>query len=334
MSRSDPTTDAGKSVSVPYNPWLHGFAVAVMLSTFLLLLAGGNVTSRAAGMAVPDWPLSFKSVNPDGWTTNMGGQNPGVRDEHGHRLIGATVGFLVTVLAIWLAARDPRRWVKILGFVAWLAVVVQGVMGGFRVLDNSVTLAVIHGCFAQAFFVLTVALAVVTSHHWAEDARQAREPARESPTAFQNGALAWATSACVLVIYVQLILGAVLRHLSWTWIPHMAWAVMVGLALMTAARYVYEHPYARERLSAPTISLFILYFLQIALGLGTLLVIYPMWSQGFRAPQTFVQTWLPTIHLAVGASILGITGYVAVRAAAIAKWSPSIVPPEAQGVPA
>ena len=114
MSRNPAGTLSGAAGRFGYDPWLHGFAILVMLATFILLLAGGNVTSRAAGLAVPDWPLSFHSVNPPGWTNNFAGKHPGVRDEHGHRLIGATVGVLVTALAIWLAARDPRRWMKLI----------------------------------------------------------------------------------------------------------------------------------------------------------------------------------------------------------------------------
>ncbi|HOJ76120.1 MAG TPA: COX15/CtaA family protein [Phycisphaerae bacterium] len=334
MSDSTAAAARGQSREILYNPWLHGFALAVMLFTFVLLLAGGNVTSKAAGMAVPDWPLSFQSINPEGWTTNMGGSIPGVRDEHGHRLIGATVGFLVTVLAVWLAARDPRRWVKVMGVAAWVAVVIQGVMGGLRVTENSVVLATIHGCFAQAFFVLTVVLVVVTSRQWLDDARLAPKPEGEPPTPFENAALAWATAGCVLIIYIQLVLGAILRHLAWTWIPHMVWAVMVGLALMAAARYVFEHPYASRRLSGPIVTGLVLYFVQLALGLMTLIVIYPMWSEGVRNPQTLAQDWLPTAHLAVGAAILGLAAYLAVRAGGISRWSPGVERTEAEGVPA
>lgn len=334
MSGSNSSVLRGQPEIAAYNPWLHRFAIAVMGSTFVLLVAGGNVTSKAAGMAVEDWPLSFGSVNPQGWTTNMDGTMPGVRDEHGHRLIGATVGVLVTVLAVWLAVRDPRRWVKVLGVAAFLGVVVQGVMGGLRVTENSVALAVVHGCFGQAFFVLTVGLVAVTSRRWFEDARSAPELKGELPSSFDNTALVWATAGCVLVIFIQLILGAVLRHFSWTWIPHMLWAVMVGLALMTAARYVFQHPYAAGRLSGPMIALLILFFVQVSLGLATLLVVYPMWSEGMRNPRTFAQDWLPTIHLAMGAAILGLSGYVAIRSADIGQWSPAGVATEAQGVPA
>ena len=108
-----------------YRPGCHFVAILATALTWPLLMVGGSVTVYRVGMAVPDWPLSFKSVNPEGWTSNMGGQNPGVRDEHGHRLIGATVGLLVTILTVWLVTRDPRRWVKIMGVTAWVAVVVM-----------------------------------------------------------------------------------------------------------------------------------------------------------------------------------------------------------------
>ncbi|MBI4579175.1 MAG: COX15/CtaA family protein [Planctomycetes bacterium] len=317
-----------------YNPWLHGFSVAVLVATFLLLLAGGNVTSKAAGMAVPDWPLSFQSVNPDGWTSNFNGEKPGVRDEHGHRLIGATVGFLVTVLAIWLAVREPRRWVKGLGLAALAAVIAQGVMGGLRVLDNSITLAIVHGCFAQAFFCLMVGIVAVTSRRWSADVR--RDGLRGGTvTAAADSALGWACGGCVLVIYVQLILGAVLRHTQWTWIPHMSWAVVVGLALMTMARYVYQHAYARQALSRAMIAVLVLYGVQIVLGLSTLLVIHPMWTKGLREPHTLAQTWLPTVHLAVGAAILGTAAYLAVRAIGIGHRGGELtLRRQVEGVPA
>jgi cytochrome c oxidase assembly protein subunit 15 len=279
---------------------------------------------------VLDWPTSFHQFNPPGWTSDFGGQKPGVRDEHGHRLIGATVGFLVTVLAIWLATRDPRRWVKYMGLAAWIGVVIQGVMGGLRVIDKSLALAVIHGCFAQAFFCLLVALVAVTSRSWLQPGAPSQGK-RAEPA--DDAALVWATTGAVLVIYIQLILGAVLRHTQTTWIPHLSWAVMVGLAIMTATRYVYQHPVARRSLSSHVVGLIVMYGTQLVLGLATLLVIYPMWSEGLRNPQTFAQTWLPTIHLGVGAGILGLAASLAVRARRLAGRADSLAT-RAEGVPA
>jgi cytochrome c oxidase assembly protein subunit 15 len=74
------------------------FSQCVVVAVFGLILVGGLVTSWQAGMAVPDWPLSFGSLNPEGWW----GRLP-VRLEHGHRLIAACVGVLVGVLCaqVW-----------------------------------------------------------------------------------------------------------------------------------------------------------------------------------------------------------------------------------------
>ena len=47
--------------------WRYRFALLLVGATFLLIVAGGNVTSKAAGLSVPDWPTSFGSVNPPGW---------------------------------------------------------------------------------------------------------------------------------------------------------------------------------------------------------------------------------------------------------------------------
>src|SRR5690606_7412341 len=144
-------------------PWLFRFALTLSGLTFLLIIAGGNVTSKNAGLAVPDWPLSFGSVNPPGWTSNMDGTLPGVRDEHGHRLVGATVGMMVIGLVVWLKLTGSRTWVRRLGYVALAAVIVQGIMGGLRVTERSIALAIVHGCFGQLFFCLTLAIALSVS---------------------------------------------------------------------------------------------------------------------------------------------------------------------------
>lgn len=289
--------------------------MAVVLATFVLLLAGGNVTTKNAGLSVPDWPLSFGSVNPHGWTENQvgGHATPGVRDEHGHRLIGATVGMLVTVLAIGLAARDPRRWMKWLGLAAFLAVVVQGVMGGLRVTEKSLVLAIVHGCFAQMFFCLVIAMAAFTSPRWPATVALGQQHATNG----EARALRWTTGGLVAAILLQLVLGALLRHTGMTWIPHLSWAIMVGLMMMAAARYVFACPVGKERLSGPMIALLILYMGQVVLGLATLIVVYPMWTQGYAEPRTFTQDWLPTVHLAAGAAILGIAAHLAVHAFAL-----------------
>jgi len=104
---------------------VHRFALLVACATFFLIIAGANVTSHDAGLAVPDWPLSFGKFFPQ-----MVGN---VFWEHGHRLIAATVGLLTIALAIYLQIRERRSWVKRLGWLALAGVVAQGLLGGLTV---------------------------------------------------------------------------------------------------------------------------------------------------------------------------------------------------------
>src|SRR5262245_46480926 len=101
---------------------LHRFAVLVACATFFLIIAGANVTSHDAGLAVPDWPLSFGKFFP-----KMVGN---VFWEHGHRMIATGVGMLTVVLAFYVQKRDPRPWMKRLGWGALACVVAQGLLGG------------------------------------------------------------------------------------------------------------------------------------------------------------------------------------------------------------
>jgi cytochrome c oxidase assembly protein subunit 15 len=182
------------------DPWLHRLAAAVAAATFLLIVAGGLVTSTGSGLAVPDWPLSFGQVFP-----RMEG---GVLYEHGHRMVATVVGALTVVLAIWAWRREDRRWVRTLALVSVGAVVLQGVLGGITVLlglPDAVSVA--HAGLAQVFFCLTVAMATVTGPWWlSAEPLTARESDAGTP-APQTLALATAT-----VVYAQILLGAVVRH--------------------------------------------------------------------------------------------------------------------------
>lgn len=180
------------------NLGLHRFAVVVAVATLLLIAAGGLVTSTESGLSVPDWPTTY-GQNP--FTFPISKWVGGIRFEHSHRLIASTVGLLTVVLAVWLARREPRAWARRLGYAALAAVVAQGVLGGLTVLFLLPTaVSVAHACLAQTFFCLVVTLAVVTSPAWLE-----ARPAKADRTAR-------VAAATVAVVYLQLLVGAVMRH--------------------------------------------------------------------------------------------------------------------------
>ena len=181
-----------------YDKWLHRYIILVAIVTAVLIYAGGLVTTLGAGLAVPDWPLSFGSLNPSGWW-----RQPMVREEHGHRLIGALVGLLTLIMCAWLVAKGRVKWHRRLGIVALVVVIIQGILGGLRVIDRNIYFAMIHACLAQAFFCILVTLAWGTSLPWrSQDSDRGVSPRFDKMLA---------TIVCGSV-FIQLIIGAIMRH--------------------------------------------------------------------------------------------------------------------------
>ena len=144
---------------MPAQRALHRYATLTAAATFLLLAAGSLVTSTDSGLAVPDWPLSYGT-----WMPPMVG---GIRFEHGHRMVAGVVGLMIAALAVWIARREPRRWVRRLGASALACVIAQALLGGLTVLlllPPSVSIA--HACLGQAVFCLVVSLAWGTAPGW------------------------------------------------------------------------------------------------------------------------------------------------------------------------
>jgi heme a synthase len=180
---------------------LHWYAVCVAASVLVLICSGGLVTSHGAGMAVPDWPNSF---GYNMFLFPISHWIGGVFFEHTHRLIASGVGLLTIVLCVVTFLVENRTWVKWLGCVAVVAVIVQGVLGGLRVTEHNALLGLFHGCLAQGFFCLTATMALVTSRFWYRI-----EPAPDQP---RTRTLRFWTVVVTAMVFVQLVLGASMRH--------------------------------------------------------------------------------------------------------------------------
>lgn len=180
---------------------IHRLAVLLAGYVVLLITAGGLVKSLEAGLSVPDWPLSYGMLNPPRWW-----EIETVRAEHGHRLIAGTVLLLTLWLVIWIVRREPRRWVRGVAVTAFAAVLAQAALGGITVLFFLPTaISVSHAGLAQLFFGLLVVLAVTTSRRWVSG-EGATNP--EAPI----GRIVPLATATTVVIYLQILLGAVMRH--------------------------------------------------------------------------------------------------------------------------
>jgi len=164
---------------------------------------------------VPDWPTTYgDNMFLFPFSKWLGG----IFYEHSHRLLASLVGLMTTVLAVWLWLKDSRQWMHWLGVAAFLLVVAQGVLGGLRVTLHMDSLGIYHATIAQLFFVLTCALALFTSRWWQNIGRDAllRVPNFQNEAAQQRGPtmqnLRWLVLATTLLIFVQLIIAAAMRH--------------------------------------------------------------------------------------------------------------------------
>ncbi len=275
--------------------WPHRLALLTCFATVVLILAGGVVTSTGSGLAVPDWPTTFGyNMFLFPWSKMVGG----VFIEHAHRLLGSLVGVLTILTAAALWRTDERRWMRRLGGFAVLLVALQGTLGGLRVVLLNLDLAIVHACAAQLFLGLMVSAALFTSRSWREDAPRVGDKA-----------LGRLSMAAVFLIYVQTILGALLRHAGSGLEAHLILAGLSGALVLLLAFRTLKAPGA-EALAGEANRLWALLLIQIALGGGSWLGKYAAAGGGLPAWLTVAIT---SAHVAVGAMLFAAALVLALR---------------------
>lgn len=316
------------------SPWPHRWAVMLCCATFPLIWVGALVTTYDAGMAVPDWPSTYGSnlfLYP--WQTWVFGPFD-LFVEHGHRLLGSLAGLLTIglLIATFRTRSSPR--LRMLAVVALVAVIGQGLLGGARVLMDARTLAMIHGCVGPAFFALTAVLALMTSSRWQAISTRDQQLSR--------AAFASAAGTAVLA-YVQLIFGAMLRHVPVDAGPQW-FRIAVIFHVLTAlliAGHVFASGWKTLRTNAnpwilrPTRLLMVLIGFQLLLGTSTWVLKYAWpasiaqydFAAGFVVTaNSLTQSLVTTAHVAVGSLILATSVVLAARMGRLSKWESAKVP--------
>jgi cytochrome c oxidase assembly protein subunit 15 len=303
------------------SPWPHRWAVLLSLLTFPLIWLGGLVTTYDAGMAVPDWPGTYGyNLFLYPWSTWFFGPWD-LFIEHGHRLLAAVVGLVVILMLVSSYGAHVPRHVRGCAWVALLLVLLQGGLGGLRVLFDARTIAMVHGCLGPSFFAFAVVLAVSSSRFWRS----------QSMIISRNAAgLRRLALATALLAGLQLLLGAQLRHVAEMTAPryfslfvvfHVFVAVvLVGHGLVLAAR-MYSLGRSGYAFQVITHLLVVLLLAQIALGASTWVVKYgwPVWFADWRFAASYTvqaaswwQSVVVTAHVAMGAMILAMAVVCAV----------------------
>lgn len=345
----------------------QNFTKIIVFFAVLLIWWGAATTTKQAGMAFADWPLSFGSINPDGWLHYM---VPFL--EHSHRLIATLVGLLVLAMFSWSYIRSGKRALEVflvvislavvfavfiiagaeredaarksrflllgtglslipIGWLIWswakrswnlvqklsalalLMVTTQAILGGLRVTEISNGFAVLHGCFAQAFFCVLILIVLAASNNW--------ESQRFIQSAKSNRLTKLGGSGLVFLISMQLILGASMRHFhrfgladtdllttQGEWIPNLTEPIIAVMFFHKATAFLILIVVAvfavilMGKAKKPARYLFIVLALlgiQIALGISVI--------------ATGKHFWLTNIHVLNGLAILAVVFVFAVK---------------------
>ncbi len=309
---------------IAYHPWPHRLAVLLACATFPLIWVGGLVTTYDAGMAVPDWPGTYGyNLFLYPWQTWLFGPWD-LFIEHGHRLLGALSGLLTIAVVVAVYRADDRRWVRWFSLGALAAVTGQGCLGGARVLLDERQLAMLHGCLGPAFFAVCMALCAVTARWW-RDAGAGRS--LESSPRLHQLILAFPVLA-----YIQLVLGALMRHVpesaSPTYFVIIVWAHLIGAGALIAILSLVglrtlRGAAAHSAFWWPSVILIALVVIQLILGCATWVVNYlwPTFVVRTAITTTYtlieakglLQSLVVTAHAANGTLILGISVLLAMR---------------------
>jgi cytochrome c oxidase assembly protein subunit 15 len=297
---------------------LHYWCLATLAMTFVLLCSGGLVTSKGVGMSVPDWPTTF---GYNMFFFPISSWLGGIFHEHLHRLIASGIGLMTMILTISMLAVEPRRWVKNLAVIAFVAVCIQGLLGGLRVSLFKNEIGIFHGMLAQSFFCLLGILTISTSPSFLRGKWDIF-----LPHPFLKKIVLLSTA----LIFLQLALGASMRHAHlglsipdfplaygkilpntdantidqinearladsqmpttstqiWLQMAHRVMAFIILGAIITVAVIVFSNPIAR---SASTWSMVWLVMILCQVGLGA----WTIWSN--KAAD------VATAHMALGA---------------------------------
>jgi heme a synthase len=280
--------------------WLHRYTKLLVATTFLLIIAGGLVTSTGSGLAVPDWPLSYGQLMPP-----MVG---GIFYEHLHRMVAASVGIMTLVLAIWVGIVEKRKWLRWVAIGALGAVVLQGILGGMTVLFLlPAPISIFHACLAQTFFALMVSISFFTSKEWSSGTSRDRGEGLKK--------LSLMTTA---LIFAQLILGATTRHTesSFVVISHVLGAVFVLIQTVLVVLCVLRNETANAKLVFPAVGMGAIVAVQLVFGMGSF-VFTEMMKKTIQP--TLTKVIFVTIHQSLGALLLAFSVFFLLRILRVSK---------------
>lgn len=163
--------------------WMHRFASLVAVMAFLLILTSALVSGSSKSAIILPWTGLF--VSPSLVPASS------ARYAHVYLLLAATVMVLTVILAFWLWKSGSKRYIKTLANITvLLALAVAIAVPGLSLFSAARSFVYVLGI--QAFFCLTVSLALFTRSDWRLDHPKTRDltfPSLRAVLVFMTGAL-------------------------------------------------------------------------------------------------------------------------------------------------
>lgn len=315
----------------PLRPWAHRLAWLVVLITLIMLVAGGATTTMKSGDSEPDWSFRFWEWFR-AWS-GLGKGREGPFYELSHRQVGTVLGFMMLWLLGFLWRSEPRRWVRLSGVLAFVLMILQGILGGVRVLmlnrpeyeswanalggldQARILSSMVHAALGYALFSFLCSIA------WATSAELPGAPIKDGSTRLGElrNAVVWVIGA----IFVQLILGAWVRHAG-LGIPlvllHVLGALPVALLAVYLAVKARETRDVAPQADTSAFRLLVLVQIQVLLGIATYVLFAFASAQGFQGGGwVSLDPWVRTAHQVLGAVILAYAVVTALRVFSLSR---------------
>lgn len=246
---------------------LNRFSLITAAITFILIIIGALVTNNGAGGPLPEWPLSFSQLLPAHHLFGIS------LYEYLHKLVAAIAAVLVLVLFLWLLFGERRAWVKWVGTLALVLVIIQMALGVLQIQLHGrdvAALTLLHAFAAQVFLGVVVSLTVFTSPGWVRAGElRAGFPKAQTPIVY------FITTAATAALLIQVLLGAAYSHNLVGVVPHLAGAIVTGTLIVWGTILVVRLEHQRDRafpyLTIPArIGIWVLMF-ELLVGLLTFL---------------------------------------------------------------
>ncbi len=295
-------------------PWLRRLTKTTALLTFSLLVAGALVTSMKAALSDPTWPTFVGRPFPTR-ETFIGG----LIFEDSHRILAGLTALATLAQAIALSRSHLSRRIKKFAWFAVLLVLAQAGLGGLVILSiRSPWISVFHGVVGQTYLATMMGLALVTSRWWAN--------APDAVSVEGIRGLRRQMTALIVLTFIQLLLGAGLRHSPTGFtahlVLHIAWAVAVAGFIFFLTIRALAHFTTLAFVRNGMVALSVLVVLQMLLGTGAVFA-------NIARPEPEVARFHHVVfsvgHVAIGATILSIVVLLTLAVRRISEHRPQMI---------